>query len=319
MRDAIMLPIKQYRQVSINILLKPEHIVNHIQKRTSFFNRFKHGPLRSLNPQYPFWDSLLYFFKGDALDYVKTEFKRIKEAQIFRNRPNTMGRMYKLNETYMLYNFEGDEIKKWKPVADSDSLNGFSKAYLSRSPEGHAVFSGLLDNRLPEDGVTQQSGFAGLIGPIKRHYSSSWRYWDWSEFNSIEIKFRGDGRKYNIVLNTGSNTSDIHYYDMYTYPLFTHGGPYWQTMVIPFSKFIFNYKGLIQDNQYNMPSERIKFLAFNLADTRDGPFKLEIDYIGLRIQTQGFYQDSPYEGYAFPHIKFKRLQVECDPPDADTR
>ncbi|KAL7992436.1 hypothetical protein Chor_016692 [Crotalus horridus] len=51
--------------------------------------------------------------------------------------------------------------------------------------------------------------------------------------------------------------------------------------MVPFSKFFFTSHGRIQDGQYEMWSDRISTLGLTLADKVDGPFQLDIDFIGL--------------------------------------
>lgn len=224
--------------------------------------------------------------------------------------------------TLIFEHFDSNEsLKRWTPNADSSSLNGFSVAKLTRSPAGHALFHGILDHRIPDDGITQTCGFAGIMGSttfsITPFYTVS--HWDWSKFNYLEIKVRGDGRKYTIAINTGSPNNDLSYYDCYIYPIHTKGGPYWQTFRIPFSKFIFTYKGLVQDRQDPFHPKQVQFMAITIKDTYDGPFALEIDYIGLGVNMIEQDSESPYENYTFAHIKGRPLQVECDPPDPSPR
>ncbi|KAG8560457.1 hypothetical protein GDO81_014988, partial [Engystomops pustulosus] len=50
---------------------------------------------------------------------------------------------------------------------------------------------------------------------------------------------------------------------------------------IPLSKFFLTSRGRIQDGQYPLMPDKITTLGFTLADRADGPFQLEIDFIGL--------------------------------------
>ncbi len=53
------------------------------------------------------------------------------------------------------------------------------------------------------------------------------RPYDWSEYTHMLIRCRGDGRPYHLILHM-DRYFDIQWHDQYHYPLFTHGGPYWQ-------------------------------------------------------------------------------------------
>lgn len=50
---------------------------------------------------------------------------------------------------------------------------------------------------------------------------------------------------------------------------------------IPFSKFLLSHKGRIQDKQEMLHLDRVRNFAITLSDDAQGPFQLEIDYIGL--------------------------------------
>ncbi|XP_060003753.1 complex I intermediate-associated protein 30, mitochondrial isoform X3 [Lagenorhynchus albirostris] len=66
---------------------------------------------------------------------------------------------------------------------------------------------------------------------------------------------------------------------------------------IPFSKFFFSNRGRIRDAQYQLLLDKISSIGFTLADKVDGPFFLEIDFIGVftdPAHTEEFaYENSP--------------------------
>lgn len=297
----------QVRQIGSELFLT--------QKRHSFYNKYRHGPQKITNPDPPYMSWIKEFFTKDGMRYLKSELRQTM-AESFKMKyylPVCSDKLVKIEE------FDSDEsIKRWKPVADRDSLNGYSESKIIRSPAGHALFTGILDNEKPDDGMTSNSGFVGIMGPQapRKHPFQREAFWDWSQFNCIEIKCRGDGRKYQVVLNTSTYTSDLQYYDCFSYFLHTRGGPYWQTVRIPFHKFVFNYKNFIQDLQTGMLPTRIKFVAITLQDGFDGPFALEIDHIGLIHETNSLDTKSAYEGYTFEHVKYRPINVDCPAPES---
>jgi NADH dehydrogenase [ubiquinone] 1 alpha subcomplex assembly factor 1 len=301
----------------VKILLKPSKIqTNYEQVRTAFYNQYKHGPHRSQNPEREWSEYIGYIFSKEGMKEMKND------AKVMARKPFKIEFSKKIepDKTYIFEDFDSDEsLKRWKPVADSDSLHGFSTSNLSRSPAGHALFHGIIDNTLPDDGMTANSGFAAIIGP---QAPSEWIFklqhrWDWSDYNCLEIKYRGDGRRYFVVLNTADDFNDLSYYDNYSYPLYTRGGPYWQTCRIPFSKFIYNYKSFTQDRQGYLPGWKIKFVSIALHDKIDGPFSLELDYMGLRNEHLTFKEITPYESYKIHDIKHRPIQVESQAPERD--
>lgn len=72
---------------------------------------------------------------------------------------------------------------------------------------------------------------------------------------------------------------------------------------IPFSYFYFTVKGRIEENQEPMCRTQCSRVGILLADNIEGPFKFEIEYVGLEYQV--FHSEaSPYENYLLePDVK----------------
>ncbi len=93
---------------------------------------------------------------------------------------------------------------------------------------------------------------------------------------------------------------DISWGNIWSFPLFTHGGPYWQITKIPFSKFYLNVHGRIQDHQVPCTQGwRCDSVGITLMDRINGPFQLEIDWMGVWYDVS-HKEDFAYELYKVP-------------------
>lgn len=100
----------------------------------------------------------------------------------------------------------------------------------------------------------------------------------------LVLKVRGDGRNYLINIAT-EGYFDNTWNDVYHFILYTRGGPHWQTVKIPFSKFFLASKGRVQDKQFPIPLNKVTSLGFSVSARggHQGNFSLELDYIGLEF------------------------------------
>lgn len=166
----------------------------------------------------------------------------------------------------------------WVVTADSDFDEGKSSAKFEMTEGKKALFHGNICHEVPKDGIIKNAGYVNIRSPRNmKFFKSNWKY-DWSPFSHLIFRVRGDGRPYQILLNT-PGYFDIEWHDMYQFPLYTRGGPYWQTVKVPFSKFFFTFKGRISNHQERIPLHCIDYLGITLSDGVDGPFALEVDYI----------------------------------------
>jgi NADH dehydrogenase [ubiquinone] 1 alpha subcomplex assembly factor 1 len=127
---------------------------------------------------------------------------------------------------------------------------------------------------------------------------------DWTLYNTLVLKVRGDGRPYLINLSC-EGYYDISWNDIYHYVLYTRGGPHWQITKIPFSKFFYASKGRVQDLQTQIPLNRITHLGFSVSSRGgyQGNFSLEIDYVGLE------YDPAHTEEFAYEMYKADKFIV----------
>jgi len=181
----------------------------------------------------------------------------------------------------VVWNFNNQSaVDDWVVTSDKDHNEGKSTAEFILGTNRHGMFRGCLDTTVPKDGIIKNAGYCNVRSPTNMISFKRVRTYDWNLFTHLVMRVRGDGRSYQIILNMERNF-DLQWNDQYSYPLFTRGGPYWQTAKIPFSKFILNAKGRIQDKQEAIQLDQIRNVGITLADAVSGPFQLEIDYIAV--------------------------------------
>ena len=100
---------------------------------------------------------------------------------------------------------------------------------------------------------------------------------------------------------------DLHWNDLWHYYIFTRGGPYWQYVRIPFGKFFLGSKGKIVDEQERVYLDLATGISFTLMDNNDGPFALEIDYIGVFKENPNYVENLKWEEYRFPKPGFTQI------------
>uniref|UniRef100_A0A8D8TNS7 Complex I intermediate-associated protein 30, mitochondrial n=1 Tax=Cacopsylla melanoneura TaxID=428564 RepID=A0A8D8TNS7_9HEMI len=196
------------------------------------------------------------------------------------------------NQMDVVWKFEEASLENWVVTCDKDHGEGFSNANLEVSTLGHGMFSGELSTNVPQDGVLKKSGYVNLRSKRYRKSFEREACYEWPMRTHLVIRCRGDGRSYMVNLHTPGEF-DLSWADTFSYILFTRGGPYWQATKIPFSKFFLSSKGRVQDKQEPIPTEKVSSIGLSLVDQNNGPFQLELDYIGIE------YDPSHQEEFAY--------------------
>jgi len=213
--------------------------------------------------------------------------------------------VYRPGEIDVAFSFkEQKDIDKWVVTCDKDHNEGRSTANFERSSIGSGCFHGYVDSQHLKDGRIKRTGYANIRTiRVKRSFKREVTY-DWSQYNTLVLKVRGDGRIYLINLHT-EGYFDLLWNDVYHFVLYTRGGPHWQLTKIPFSKFFLSSKGRVQDRQGPIQLNCVTHVGFSVGAKGgcDGPFNLEIDYIGLE------YDPSHREEFAYEMYKTQKYIV----------
>ncbi|XP_037946804.1 complex I intermediate-associated protein 30, mitochondrial [Teleopsis dalmanni] len=212
---------------------------------------------------------------------------------------------FRPGETDVVFNFKNPEsLDKWVVTTDSDHNEGKSNATLKISPAGAGLFEGNVCSEHTKDGIIKRTGYANIrTKRVRKSFKRETTY-DWTQYNTLILKVRGDGRNYLINLHT-EGYFDLLWNDIYHYILYTRGGPHWQIAKIPFSKFFLANKGRVQDKQEPIGLNRVTHFGFSVGarNSMDGPFKLEIDYVGLE------YDPNHQEEFAYEMYKTDKYIV----------
>ena len=188
----------------------------------------------------------------------------------------------------MLFDFRKENsVTEWICTSDK-AFGGNTEASFEKSRNGQAVFKGYLSTELPLEDTTsgvkvKYSGHAAIKSKPLIGLFNSIEPYDMSDFDTFELRIRGDGRAYFFNVQSEGyvrKKDDIHQAFM-----FTRGGPHWEIIRIPYNKFILTNHGYLQDHQ--MDFHKVRSFGISLNDKNDGEFRLEIDYIRLlRINVQ---------------------------------
>nr|SVE86229.1 EOG090X091L [Daphnia similis]SVE86857.1 EOG090X091L [Daphnia similis]SVE87483.1 EOG090X091L [Daphnia similis]SVE88111.1 EOG090X091L [Daphnia similis] len=207
---------------------------------------------------------------------------------------------------------ESTDFDNWVVTSDSDHDEGHSTSTLSVSPTGKGLFSGNLSTQLVRDGKVKRAGYCNFksIRPQKSFKRDSFH--DWNGYTHLVMRVRGDGRSYMITLGT-AGYFDVNWNDQFHFALYTRGGPHWQISKIPFSKFYMTSKGRIQDAQEPVPLNRITSFGITACDKNNGPFRLEIDYVGLE-RDPSHKETSAYEQYKVPYFYADNFNLRMGTP-----
>ncbi|KAL2790400.1 complex I intermediate-associated protein 30, mitochondrial precursor [Daubentonia madagascariensis] len=207
-------------------------------------------------------------------DEIKEHFRRLKD-EIVNHWIGPEGRPLHevlLEQAKVVWQFRGKEdLDKWVVTSDK-TIGGRSEVFLKMGKNNQsALLYGTLSCEPPQDGESSRSGYCAMISRIPRGSFERKMSYDWSQFNTLYLRVRGDGRPW--MVNIREDTDIIQRKNqMYSYFMFTRGGPYWQEI-------------------------KISSIGFTLADKVDGPFFLEIDFIGVfadPAHTEEFaYENSP--------------------------
>tara|TARA_Y100001934_G_C11951249_1_gene585015 strand:- start:42 stop:599 length:558 start_codon:yes stop_codon:yes gene_type:complete len=157
-----------------------------------------------------------------------------------------------------LSEFSGADNMGWAVIND-DVMGGRSSSTI-RFVDGNIVFRGELN--------TNGGGFVS--------FRTAQQTWDLSDRVLVKVRVRGDGRRYQLRLHT--KTTGIAYKSQFQ----THANR-WQVVAAQISTFKATRRGREQAMPPPRPEDIVGF-GLLLADAKDGPFQVELDWVEFTKQ-----------------------------------
>ncbi len=174
-------------------------------------------------------------------------------AAIIMNNPQQAGESTLLNASIM------KTEDQWLIV--NDGIMGGLSSSKAIVKDGKIIFSGNVS-------LENNGGFASLRSPVKN--------FNLENFSGIEIKIKGDGKRYSISMK------ETTYFSGYFYTCsFETKKDEWIVVQIPFNQFKLYYFGKETNSKQKIPLSKIKEISLLIGDKQEGTFEAEIDYIKL--------------------------------------
>jgi len=149
---------------------------------------------------------------------------------------------------------------QWRIVNDG-VMGGLSLSRAIINNDNKIVFSGNVS-------LENNGGFASLRSPVKDY--------NFEKFSRIEIKIKGDGKRYSISMK------ETTYFNGYFYTVsFETKKDEYIIVQIPFNEFKLYYFGKETNSNKKIPLNNIKEISLLIGDKQEGDFITEVDYIKL--------------------------------------
>jgi monofunctional biosynthetic peptidoglycan transglycosylase len=166
------------------------------------------------------------------------------------------------DELRILLDFEsGDGVSLFSSVGDG-VMGGMSSGRLASTATGTAVFEGDVS-------LEQGGGFASV--------RSLQRDWGTRGARAFVLRVRGDGKRYRFNVRTPGGPAAFRYEAPFEPP-----AGRWAEIELPLAGMIGKLFGQRVPIVAPPDPGRIRSLGFMISDRQAGPFRLEIDWIGIR-------------------------------------
>jgi len=165
------------------------------------------------------------------------------------------------NEGNFLLNASVMETENQWRIVNDGVMGGLSSSKVTVNEDNKIVFKGNVS-------LENNGGFASLRSPVKNY--------NFENFSGIELRIKGDGKRYSISMKETS------YFTGYFYTTsFETKKDEWVVIKIPFEDFKLYYYGKETNSDKSIPLNKIKEISLLIGDKQEGNFITEVDYINL--------------------------------------
>lgn len=158
-----------------------------------------------------------------------------------------------------LFDFSNPEtIAQWY-AHDDTVMGGVSGSQLQGTEQRTAFFVGAVS-------LHNNGGFAAV-----RSRPSTY---DLHNFAGIELRFKGDGKRYSLNIRNDSGVNGLRYQAS-----FDAQAGVWTTVQLPFHAFVATRRGKTPPNSPPLDLERISSFGLIIANKQAEPFRLELAWM----------------------------------------
>ncbi len=165
-------------------------------------------------------------------------------------------------------------------MSDAD-IGGFSKVSLEHVPATttappHACFRGNISIELPTNRPqVQRTGYAAWRSLDRGPTIFGKSLWDIDPYTYLALRFRSDGRKYFVNVQTDSIVPT----DLHQHRLYSQRSGEWETVLIKWNEFVRTNHGVVVEPQTEMLRQKVKTVGIGLIDRVPGNFELGISRV----------------------------------------
>ncbi len=160
-----------------------------------------------------------------------------------------------------LYDFTHQQTSGVWMIVNDGVIGGISESRLSLNLQGFLVFEGRVS-------LDYGGGFASVRSILNRL--------DADPYDGILIRFKGDGKRYQLRLRQEDRMDGVAYSRHFE----TKTGE-WEEVFLPFHSFQASYRGRGLPDYPKLDTSRISQLGLMISDKQEGNFRLEVQRIAL--------------------------------------